>query len=505
MKVRTVNGPKRVLFVNPDVTLKSGQAVPRDSGTEPVHLLRMARYLADKSEYYEDVGILDARRGRGTLNVSNFVAEARDFRPDLIMMTYYSDPFVDMQRAIREAFPQTPIISGGYFPQRVVSEIIETIAPQVIVRGQGENVVELFHEVGFDLKKVNSTPGFSVTREGNTMVVVPQKKVDFDKFSYQRLWAPGDYQVGGLISMLGCLGICTICTGSSTSIYFRDPSRIIEEYRYLREKMGFNKFFLVTPDITACPSFTQRLFDALSDEVERSPHSQQLLNMIYGRPFLQFFARPDTFYAFAAHEGRINSLSRFARAFNFTAILGLESAYPQDLVHIKKCKNEREAIDYVSKFWGICMADGFSKTISWLPFTPWATGGSILFNYMFMNFILNNREDVMLNSIFTFNYLHVHTTDRGYDEMSLYNGWETAISDPQVSSLFETAKEIEGKDGAIALDVGHKNAALILITLFLEKISERPDFDSLLREAKKINREVFPEFEIPFRLARVSQ
>ena len=145
----------------------------------PLELLQIASGPA--SEGYEIV-LLDAMIEE---NYIEKVLEACDgalcFASSCILGYQVYDGYVVAQ-AVRERFPDLPIIWGGWFPSVTPEMYLETNIADAVCIGQGEIA---FHEIvqalesGEDLANI---PGLAVKRDGRTIYTDHREVVGFDQF-----------------------------------------------------------------------------------------------------------------------------------------------------------------------------------------------------------------------------------------------------------------------------------------------------------------------------------
>ena len=236
---------RRVLLVNPKIT-------SRRKARFPLSLLTMAASLADLCDSTVIDGNVETDGVETTLRAMS--AGAYDAVGISVMGGPQVQSAIDVSRAVRARFPQTPIVWGGYFPTLYTAAAMNANYVDYAIRGQGEETFasllkSLEPGVSADLSSID---GLTWRRDG---VVVHNRDRHFStqrpvgRLPYEKLHDPRKYlpktfmgqRTAAYQAALGCRFRCTFC---GVAALFRGGTALpaVEQFdrdlRYLRDEVG---------------------------------------------------------------------------------------------------------------------------------------------------------------------------------------------------------------------------------------------------------------------------
>ncbi len=241
----------RVLLIRPNSTIK---AVPM-----PLGLGYLSAAL--KAQGHQ-VQVLDARLER--LPHDQVPSRLREFKPDAVGLSALSFDGADahtLARAIKNDFPQVPLIVGGPYASARGEPILDDPAVDYLVLGEGEiTLPELLDaiEQGRDLSEVAGI----IFRKDETALRTPARepvmdldslKVDWEAlnpqayFSSWQRTAQNSIQytsrVASIFTSRGCPYGCIYCHNIfGRKFRPRSPESVIDEMKYLTRKFGIHEF-----------------------------------------------------------------------------------------------------------------------------------------------------------------------------------------------------------------------------------------------------------------------
>ncbi|MFB0564056.1 MAG: radical SAM protein [Candidatus Aminicenantaceae bacterium] len=223
------------------------------------------------------VKIVDADASNVNITDDQIVADARDYNPDLIGITIYTDfarkayRLIGMLRSLK-----IPIVVGGPHPM-VLSEEPFTFGASFVVRGEGEETfVELIQYLKGE-RSVDEIHGLSYVSNGTVIHNPPRALIQnldsiplpavelFNRKNYSGRFGP---PFGSILTARGCPGRCTYCSNlvMGRKYRFRQPSFIIEEIKFLKAKYGIDKFMFVDDSFAANRKHTLSLLNQIIKE-----------------------------------------------------------------------------------------------------------------------------------------------------------------------------------------------------------------------------------------------
>jgi anaerobic magnesium-protoporphyrin IX monomethyl ester cyclase len=213
-------------------------------------ILYLTSYLREKMSNVE-VSYLDA-----FLTLKEHLGRLKVIKPDLYGLSFSlmreRDAFKTV-KAVKEKFPQLPIICGGPYPTVMAEEVLRNHPVDICVRGEGEATLKELVEVFQGKRDLEDVTGIIFRRDGE--IVVSEKRalipdldtipfpawdlVDFKKYkgNYQYVAKPSTV----MIASRGCPYDCIFCSNlvwklSKPWLRLRSPANISEEIYSLYQR-----------------------------------------------------------------------------------------------------------------------------------------------------------------------------------------------------------------------------------------------------------------------------
>jgi len=156
-------------------------------------------------------------------------------------------------RAVKERFPQLPIICGGPYPTIMYEHILTSLPVDVCVMGEGEATMAELAEVFKGVKRLEDVPGTAFMKNGR-LTVTPKRSlipdldsipfpawdlIDFQQYdgSFQYMAQPNT----AIITSRGCPFDCVFCANavwklSKPWLRLRSPENVCREIAMLYRK-----------------------------------------------------------------------------------------------------------------------------------------------------------------------------------------------------------------------------------------------------------------------------
>lgn len=234
----------RTLLVNPTITSPS-------SARFPLSLLHLAAAL----DRHGDSRIVDGNVDRdvvgATLDVLAY--ERFDAVGISVMGGPQIEPSIAVSKAIRERFPQLPIVWGGYFPTLYTDTALAAPYVDYAIRGQGEeSLPELMAALTTPGRDMATIGGLSWKRDG-VVVHNPNRRFSLGDsgivLPYDKLGDPRRYLARTFLgrrtvahqAAIGCRFRCTFCGvaamfGGTTAL--PTAARLERDLGYLKHELG---------------------------------------------------------------------------------------------------------------------------------------------------------------------------------------------------------------------------------------------------------------------------
>jgi len=235
------------LFVYPPWPVLDDRAILQNS-LPPLGILSIAGYA--ESRGYK-VAVMDVNGER--LSEAEVRQRLRRYRPRFVGMTVLTNmsiPAHKIARIVKEEVPDCTVIAGGVHAEALPERMLRNSAISAVVRGDGEEaMLEVLSGQPF-----NRIAGLS-WRDGGAVVHNPTRAVemDLDRFPFPAYHmvdfknyfpAVGSYRNLPAINMLmtrGCPGRCAFCNSARTTLRARDPRRVAQQIKHLRDSYGIRQ------------------------------------------------------------------------------------------------------------------------------------------------------------------------------------------------------------------------------------------------------------------------
>ncbi|MFH0820048.1 MAG: radical SAM protein [bacterium] len=160
----------------------------------------------------------------------------------------------EIAKIIKKKYPEAKVIMGGIHPTVLPEEALKKPYVDIVVRGEGEETINLLYKTLKDKEDYSKIPGISFRNSNNQIVHNPKARVFPDlnllpPFPYHLFEKHLDrYDLGFVLSARGCPYNCIFCSQKVISgrVYrFRDPEKVIEELDLLinKYKQEYISFF----------------------------------------------------------------------------------------------------------------------------------------------------------------------------------------------------------------------------------------------------------------------
>lgn len=180
------------------------------------------------------------------LTIGQIVERLIDFSPQVVGISCATgNRFVgiDTIRFIRKAFPKVLIMAGGhqfsYYSEDALKKIPEL---DLIVRGEGEEVVTRLLEAGFDRRHFAGIERLTYRAADKSIISnADDGKLDsLDDFpmSDWTLIPRNHIKEFSISTTRGCVGQCIFCSGASRKLRFRSPEKVLDELGFIIDFFG---------------------------------------------------------------------------------------------------------------------------------------------------------------------------------------------------------------------------------------------------------------------------
>jgi len=214
---------------------------------------------------------------------------------------------LNLSKKLKMKYPDSVIVYGGIHPTAMPDEVLSYEFVDIVVRGEGENVLKELYECLKAKKPVGHIDSISYRKDGkNVHNKLSGIISDIDKlpsFPYHLFANNPEYDLGFVMSSRGCPYDCIFCSNRITTkkgYRFRSTEKVIEDLVLLNEKYGrtkvtfFDDNFLVNKD---------RIFKLTSEIKKRGLHkkisfafqgrgdnaTEELLKELHGAGFTNVF------------------------------------------------------------------------------------------------------------------------------------------------------------------------------------------------------------------------
>lgn len=231
----------------------------------PLGVLYLYQSLKIKFGNAINVEILDICTKDETFNFNEYL---QYHKPDLVGLSIHSTsafPFgVEIANTIRKIIPEIIIIAGGLHPSIEPERTIIDMHADIVVRGEGELILNELVEVINSGKDLSTVKGISYKNEHGKIIYTPPGKLpsmnalpfippkNFNIADYE-LETP--YMIGPTINIMfsrGCPYLCNYCSYKAISgrvSRTKSVERQVEEIEYIINTFGINNFYFFDDNI----------------------------------------------------------------------------------------------------------------------------------------------------------------------------------------------------------------------------------------------------------------
>ena len=250
-----------VAFIYPPWAVADGRATLQNS-LPPLGILSIASYL--ESLGYSVV-VYDIH-GEG-LDENEVRRRLKRDRPKFIgisVLTSMAIPSHKIAKICKEELPDCAVIAGGAHAEAMPEIMLRNSSIDVIVRGDGEEPMrQIVEGIDFsEIKGLSFRKGRSIqhNKPGELLMDLDQYPfpayhlVDFKNYfpgtaTYRHLPATN------MLSTRGCPGACVFCNSAFTTLRTRDPIKVAEQVRHLRENYGIRQVQFYDDTFTVMKKF----------------------------------------------------------------------------------------------------------------------------------------------------------------------------------------------------------------------------------------------------------
>ncbi len=214
--------------------------------------------------------------------IDSFINQVAEFQPDIVgfsIITTHTPIALKMSNALKEHFPQVPVIFGGTHPTLFPKEMIAELSVDMVCLGEGEYSFSQLLAKMDKKEDITKIKGIWVKQDGKiyenpigdlaNLDELPPTNWDF--FSNQHLFAPLDgkmYRVGPVEFSRGCPYSCAYCSINilrnmvGTRKYLRTKAieTVIKDLVQLRDKYKIEMFYFLDETFLSIPMDTLKRF-----------------------------------------------------------------------------------------------------------------------------------------------------------------------------------------------------------------------------------------------------
>jgi radical SAM superfamily enzyme YgiQ (UPF0313 family) len=341
----------RILLINPTITSRS-------SARFPLSLLHLSAAL-DRRGSSE---IIDGNMDRDLVGAALRRMEQGGF--DAVGVSVMGGPqiapSIAVSKAIRERFPATPIVWGGYFPTLYTDTALAAPYVDYAIRGQGEeSLPELLAALGKGAAALGGIGGLS-WKDGGSIVHNPNRRFSMPDpgvvLPYDKLGDPRRYLARTFLgrrtaahqASIGCRFRCTFCGvaamfGGTTML--PAATRLERDLRYLKYELGAD----------SVQYFDHNFFDR---EEEMIPLLEVMAKL--EMPWW-CYARADALLKLSESSWKLVRKSRLKMAY-----IGAESPSGQMLKEIRKGTRPDQTLEVAE----LCRRNGVIPELSFMVAPP---------------------------------------------------------------------------------------------------------------------------------------
>lgn len=260
-----------VALIYPPWAVTDGRATLQNS-LPPLGILSIASYL--ESLNYSVVVYDVHGEGLDDNELRRRLLRDRPRFVGICVLTSMAVPSHKMVKICKEAVPDCVLVAGGSHAEVMPERMLRNSAIDAVVRGDGEEPMRQIVE-GCDFSEID---GLSF-RQGRVIQHNKPSKVnvDLDKYPFPayhlvnfKNYFPGTATYRNLpaINMLatrGCPGACVFCNSAFTTLRTRDPYKVAEQIRHLRENYGIRQVQFYDDTFTVMKKFVLEFCERMTE------------------------------------------------------------------------------------------------------------------------------------------------------------------------------------------------------------------------------------------------
>lgn len=261
-----------VLFIYPPWPVLDDRAILQNS-LPPLGILSIAAYLQSLGR---TVAVCDVHGEK--LDEVELRQRLRALLPRFIgisVLTNMSIPALKIATICKQEVPDCTVVVGGVHAEAMPERMLRNSAIACVCRGDGEEVMRDI----VDGRPFTEIEGLS-WHDGRSVVHNPPRAVnmDLDKYPFPAYHlvdfknyfpAVGSYRNLPAINMLmtrGCPGKCAFCNSARTTLRARDPRRVVEQIKLLRQTYGIRQIQFYDDTFTVFKKHVQDFCEVLAAE-----------------------------------------------------------------------------------------------------------------------------------------------------------------------------------------------------------------------------------------------
>ncbi len=200
----------------------------------------------------------------------------RDFKPDLIGITYMSTKKGSVEllcSLAKQLFPEVPVVVGGSHPSFLPEATLKQTKADFVVVGEGENTfAELIRTVEEGRKDFDGIAGLAFRDAAGYIRINPARALipDTDSLPFpdrESLYRAESYRpedMSMIMTSRGCPYNCTFCSSLwERRVRMRSIENILQEIEYLIKRFGTRKIFFKDDTFTVNRKWVYAFCDAL--------------------------------------------------------------------------------------------------------------------------------------------------------------------------------------------------------------------------------------------------
>ena len=230
---------------------------------------------------YESVAEQNGIFVRG-LSPDDVCQRVTELQPDVILLslpfTVQSIPALDLAEKLKNSFPDIPIIIGGPHATADAMSLIELPFIDVVVRGEGEEVIPAVLERLYNKLELSNLPGIVFKdRNGRVKDNGRGKLINnldslplplWEAFDMEHIWHLRGERSATIITSRGCTYSCSFCSIHQVmgrTFRYRSPQNVLKEIDTLVSQFGVEKIYFEDDNLTLDSERAKTLFQMIID------------------------------------------------------------------------------------------------------------------------------------------------------------------------------------------------------------------------------------------------